>query len=103
YTVFDEFGSGWWHLAPYWKRGRRNRLLLRRRNQPEAGKTPAKPSSCPLFSLSRARLSMAILAPVRVIRGRVLLIPSELPTIAELHVAFFVKGGSCAIHSLALR
>jgi hypothetical protein len=30
-------------------------------NRPEAGKTPAQFSSCSLFSLARARLSMAIL------------------------------------------
>jgi hypothetical protein len=30
YAVFDEFGSGWWLLAPDGRRGRGNRLLLRR-------------------------------------------------------------------------
>jgi len=35
------------------------------RNWPEAGKIPAKLSSCSLFSLSRPRLSMAILVTRR--------------------------------------
>jgi hypothetical protein len=60
YAVFDDFGSSWWQLATYWRRGSPSPAASWLRNRPEAGKTPAKLSSCPLFALSRARLSMAI-------------------------------------------
>ena len=55
YTVFDEFGNGWWRLAPYWRWGRRNRLLLRRatgqkqaKHQPSFPHALCFPLSCPL-------------------------------------------------------
>jgi hypothetical protein len=48
--VFDEFGSGWRQLAPYGRRDRRNRLLLRRATGQEQAKYhPSFPHA--LFSL----------------------------------------------------
>lgn len=55
YTMFDEFGSGWRHLAPYGgEAGSPQPAASSPRNRPEAGKTPAKRSSS--FSLSPSPL-----------------------------------------------
>ena len=52
-TVFDEFGSGWWQLAPYGRRSRRNRLLLRRATgQKQANQQPSFAHAF-VFALSR--------------------------------------------------
>ena len=52
YAVFDEFGGGWWQLAPYGRRARRNRLLLRRATgQKQAKYQPSFPHAL-VFALS---------------------------------------------------
>jgi hypothetical protein len=57
--VFDEFGRTWWQLAAYWGWGHRNRFLRRATGQKQATHQQGFPHA--LFSLARARLSMAIL------------------------------------------
>lgn len=60
HTVFDNLGGGWRQLASDRRRGGRNRRLFRRAaGQKQAKHQPSFPHA--LFSLSRARLSMAIL------------------------------------------